>query len=237
MRGPSLWTRCCAAFRQESFTFVRRAAVLVLRGIKAEPLEQYPAVVIERRKRALHHSQAALGLTRRMPALVKLLDALFLPVDMFTLRANVVFGAVQLLADIHRGHRGGHAAPDEKTPAMAQRSPVPTMGARRRDISAPARYPAEIRGRPGDGMNALLTMARKHVVDGGRCVARQTEIIERLQALGYPTATAQELRETMIVSLSHMVEDRNHIERLHLRPSPANATDPRSGNAASLSST
>ena len=81
-------------------------------------------------------------------------------------------------------------------------------------------------------MDPLLALARKHVVEGEQRIARQMEIIDRLDALGAPIALAQELLDVMMVSFRHMVEDRDHIERVHLLASNADATDPLSGLAA-----
>jgi uncharacterized protein YktB (UPF0637 family) len=63
-------------------------------------------------------------------------------------------------------------------------------------------------------LTAVFALACKHVEEGQIRLLRQRELIDRLDALGHPTALAQELLDTMAVSLDHMVEDKNHIQRL-----------------------
>ena len=63
-------------------------------------------------------------------------------------------------------------------------------------------------------IQALLTLAIKHVADGEMRVTRQRETIDRLDGLGHPIALAGELLDTMLVSLRHMIEDRDHIQKL-----------------------
>ena len=62
-------------------------------------------------------------------------------------------------------------------------------------------------------IQALLTLAIKHVADGEMRIARQREIIVRLDKLGHPIALG-DLLDTMLVSLRHMIEDRDHIQKL-----------------------
>ena len=62
---------------------------------------------------------------------------------------------------------------------------------------------------------ALLEKATRHVEMGLACVTRQEAIIQKLKAGGHPTYLALRLLDAMLVSLGHMVEDREHIERLH----------------------
>src|SRR5207253_8010123 len=88
--------------------------------IKPEPLQQDAAVVIERRKRALHDAEAALRLTCGMSAFFERIDELLLPLDMSALGADFVFGAFELLVDVHPAHRC--SPPRMATPARPRRS-------------------------------------------------------------------------------------------------------------------
>jgi hypothetical protein len=61
---------------------------------------------------------------------------------------------------------------------------------------------------------ALLAKALRHLETGFACITRQETIIRKLELDGHPTELARQLLEVMFVSLDHMIEDKERIEKL-----------------------
>ena len=71
---------------------------------------------------------------------------------------------------------------------------------------------------------ARLRLARKHVVDGQICLARQREIIARLMQYGFPTSQAQRvLHEMKITHEMRLDSALRHFSELEYRELVAEA--------------
>jgi hypothetical protein len=55
------------------------------------------------------------------------------------------------------------------------------------------------------------SQATRHVSDGKRCIMRQEELVQRLQANGLATAGAKSVLATMLVTLDNM---RDHLAQI-----------------------